>query len=526
MENVAGRYEIEREIGRGGMGTVLLAKDITLGRKVALKKLTIDSSGTGSEEAARRFMREARLTSQLSHPCIVSLFDVLEVGSELFIVLEYYESVSLATRIEQTGPMSESEVRTLGTQIASALSYAHGEGVVHRDVKPDNILLGAKGAKLTDFGIARLAEGTQDSDTKLTQTGFYVGTPGYMSPEQIQGEQASPRSDVFGVALTLFFALTGEEPFGTGAPAAVLYRIVHEPLDVEQLNVSNDLKVILTMASAKLPENRPTAAELSARLASAGSQLSAPVKGEDHVDDHSSPETASQTPAMITPVYSPAPQPAVVALPTPPPGAPSFAPQPPTPAMQIPSTRSKTGLLIASVAGLIVFALIVTVFLIFMRGARTQARNEYVSQQGFKTVIPAGWNVQYNPVQRTDRFSARNGNALVLVGKIGPARSDINEKDNQALLSEYLTKNFQLDREFTVNDDLITVDSDARYAGNEGVGFRIVVVENKTRARFTGEYFVFNAQDSQWGVLNAAREGSFELHRRAFNEIESSFAAN
>lgn len=528
MEIVAGRYEIEREIGRGGMGVVLLARDSTLGRRVALKKLTLDATGTGAEEATRRFMREARLTSQLAHPCIVNLFDVLEVGNELFIVLEYYESESLADRVTRTGPMREEEVRRLGTQVSSALAYAHSEGVVHRDVKPDNILLGEKGAKLTDFGIARLTEGNQDSDTKLTQTGFYVGTPGYMSPEQIQGDQASSASDVFSVALTLYFALCNDEPFGSGAPAAVLYRIVHEPLNFERLAISEDLRRALSAASAKDPADRPSAAELAGQLAGAvpaPDPSPAVEAAKASVVQAFEPQiTATAPDAQAVPTAPPLATPPLTPIPAQP-GHPSVMTPPPGPLTpHDPSPKPKRAGLIVALVTIVVVVVLGMAAVIGARGARRAASpTTYTSSQGYSTSTPPGWNARYNAGDRSDEFTSRDTRARVLIGKMGPERADIEEKDAENLLKEYVREVIPIGSGLKVDDGITKVNVDEDYNGNPGVMFNIVVIDEQTRSRFTAEYFIFNAGESQWAVLTAAPEGTYERYRPAFNEIENAF---
>lgn len=546
MEVIADRYEVEREIGRGGMGVVLLARDTTLGRRVALKRLTLDPMALAGDEATRRFMREARLTSQLSHPCIVNLFDVLEAGNDLYLILEYYESESLSARVQRAGPLAEHEARQVGAQVAGALGYAHSEGVVHRDVKPDNILLGAKGAKLTDFGIARLAEGKQDSDTKLTQTGYYVGTPGYMSPEQIKGDSATSASDVFSVALVVYYALTGEEPFGTGAAAAVLYRIVHEPLEVSSLNVSDDLKHWLMAASAKDPGQRPDAGSLGLSLdspAGSGAMPPSPVPV---------PPAPSPVPAPLAHSMPQTPPPAGMGLGAPPAGssAPGYTPPPQTPHTPPPQTpppppphpltgpgipatttgelaaKSSHGAVIAVLVGVLLLLIIGIAALFAMRKPppAPAAESEYTSPQGFSVVLPSGWTGEYGQSDRTDRLESPDGSANVFISKIGPSRDDLKALSGDALITEYVKRQLQLEGKLQLKEDIVTVDKDGSFGDYDAISFEFEVVDSASRSRYTAEMYVFSTGDSLWAVLDFAPRGSFENARSEFNEIESSFA--
>lgn len=282
MEVVGGRYEVEREIGRGGMGVVLLARDSRIDRPVALKKLAPHSGFLDSDDAIQRFAREARLTGKLSHQRIVTLYDVVEEEGSLYLVLEYYPSQSLGERVRESGPLDEATTREIGAQIASALAAAHAAGVVHRDIKPDNVLLGEDGAKLTDFGVARSMAESGEPSIALTQTGLLIGTPQFMAPEQIKGERAGPPSDVFAAGLVLYFALTGSMPFAATDPAAIVYQIVHQPLDVSGVPASGELRQIIEAATAKSPGDRPDAIALKSLLAGETSmEAAAPGGGID-----------------------------------------------------------------------------------------------------------------------------------------------------------------------------------------------------------------------------------------------------
>jgi len=218
---IAGRYWLERELGRGGMGIVFLARDIALDRPVALKLLP--SVLAIQPELRERFLREARTAAKLSHPNIVPIHLVEQHGDVVFFVMTFVDGETLGQRVRRAGPLSASQATRVVQEVAWALAYAHGRGVVHRDVKPDNILLDKDTgrAMVTDFGIARVAE-----TATMSRAGEIVGTMQYMSPEQASGEAVDGRSDLFSLGVTAFYALTGKLPFdGPNLPAIIL-RIV------------------------------------------------------------------------------------------------------------------------------------------------------------------------------------------------------------------------------------------------------------------------------------------------------------
>lgn len=217
-----GKYEIRAEVGRGGMGTVYLAHDPLLQRRVALKVLAPHLAG--EPDLIERFLREARAAARLKHPNIVTIYDVGQEGSTYYFVMEYVDGPSLARALAQRGPMSPGGALRLLRPLASALDYAHGQGLVHRDVKPGNILLDPRGEPaLGDFGIARAAQ-----DSRLTTTGTLVGTPEYMSPEQARGDEVDHRTDLYSLAIVAYEMLGGRSPFAGTTPHGVLYRQVHE----------------------------------------------------------------------------------------------------------------------------------------------------------------------------------------------------------------------------------------------------------------------------------------------------------
>jgi hypothetical protein len=233
---IAGRYEREAEIGRGGMGAVWRGRDTVLGRTVALKKIGMAPGGLSAD--ALRAEREARLAAKLSHANVVAVFDLvreepsggdaLDHGQQ-WLVMEYVDGTDLAETIRSRGRLTPDEAAPVLAQTASALAAAHGAGIVHRDVKPSNILVTEPGqVKLSDFGIARAA-----TDPSLTQTGLVTGSPAYLSPEVASGQVATPASDVWSWGASLFHAVEGRTPYGVEGDAdgnllGVLYRIVHE----------------------------------------------------------------------------------------------------------------------------------------------------------------------------------------------------------------------------------------------------------------------------------------------------------
>ncbi|HEX4221806.1 MAG TPA: serine/threonine-protein kinase [Pseudonocardiaceae bacterium] len=223
---VAGRYAVLGELGRGGMGTVWRARDQVIGRQVALKELRIPPglSGVEHDTFVQRVLREARTAGALNDPAIVTVHDVVPEGGAMYIVMELIEAENLADLVARTGPLDPRRVSDIGLQVLSALTTAHGAGIVHRDVKPSNImLLPGDRVKLTDFGIAQGRD-----DPSLTATGGVMGSPGYMAPELFQGRPPSPAADLWSLGATLFHVVEGRAPFERGNTAATLHAILYE----------------------------------------------------------------------------------------------------------------------------------------------------------------------------------------------------------------------------------------------------------------------------------------------------------
>jgi serine/threonine protein kinase len=266
---LAGRYEIVRPLGHGAMAVVDLAHDVELDRPVALKRLAENLAR--DEELRRRFLREGRLSARLSHPNVVRVFDVGEDGDRPFIAMEYVEGETLAELIARRGSLPPAEAAELGVQACAGLAAAHAAGLVHRDVKPQNLLLGRDGVlKLGDFGIAFGAEGT-----RLTAAGTVLGTAGYLAPEQARGEQVTAAADIYAVGAVLCELLTGEPPRRAGSLAELGHPEAFRTPDLlaRAPHVPAALATAVTDCLAERPEDRPqSAAALARRLAPAASE--------------------------------------------------------------------------------------------------------------------------------------------------------------------------------------------------------------------------------------------------------------
>jgi eukaryotic-like serine/threonine-protein kinase len=256
-----GRYRIERELGEGGMATVYLAEDLRHRRKVAVKVLRPELAAV---VGAERFLAEIETTANLQHPYILPLFDSGEADGFLFYVMPYVEGESLREKLDREKQLRVDEAVEIARKVADALDYAHEQGVVHRDVKPANILLSARGEPLVaDFGIARAV--SQAGGGRLTETGLSLGTPHYMSPEQATGDQdVDPRSDVYALGCVLYEMLAGEPPFAARTAQAVLVRILTEeprPVTDVRRSVPPHVAAVIGRSLEKLPADRFPSAE-------------------------------------------------------------------------------------------------------------------------------------------------------------------------------------------------------------------------------------------------------------------------
>jgi serine/threonine protein kinase len=262
---VAGRYRLVESVGSGGMGVVWRAEDERLARTVAIKQLMVRPglSDSQTEGARRRAMREARIAARLQHRNAIALYDVAEHEGEPCLVMEFLRSRSLSAVLAEHGALPADQVAMIGTQVAEALAAAHAAGIVHRDVKPGNVLLDDEGTvKITDFGISRALD-----DGTVTQTGMLAGTPAYLAPEIARGQQPDRASDVFSLGATLYHAIEGTPPFGTnGNPLAVLHAVASG--EVSPPRNAGSLTPVLMSLLCPEPEDRPTMVEAAAALSS------------------------------------------------------------------------------------------------------------------------------------------------------------------------------------------------------------------------------------------------------------------
>jgi eukaryotic-like serine/threonine-protein kinase len=274
MSRLGDRFVLEREIGSGGMSAVFLGRDEVLDRPVAVKVL---KPGFDDSEVGARFRQEGRTAAKLSHPNIVQVYDAgedtLDGRNASYIVMEYVPGGDLRRLMDKKGPLPEAELSRIGAEVAAGLAHAHERGIVHRDVKPHNILLDERGRpKITDFGIARALDATV-----ATRTGSYLGTALYSSPEQLKGERVTPKSDVYSLGATLYHAAVGEPPFG-GAPMEVATQHVSkDPVPPRERggSVDGELEALILRCLAKDPDSRPTADEVRAGLRAAGTEARA-----------------------------------------------------------------------------------------------------------------------------------------------------------------------------------------------------------------------------------------------------------
>src|SRR5713101_169874 len=253
------RYELVGHVARGGMAQVYLAKDLLLGRPVALKVLFPELSV--DEAFVARFRREAQAAANLSHPHIVSIYDWGEGERTYFMVMEYVDEGRTLAQEIRGGPLPPEKAASIAADVAGALAFAHSNGVIHRDVKPGNVLMDSNGqVKVADFGIAR-AVGDQDG---LTKTGAVMGTATYFSPEQAQGYGVDARSDIYSLGVVLYEMVTGKPPFAGENPVAIAYQHVREdPVPPRQINraVPPSLEAIILQAMAKDPAQRYQSAD-------------------------------------------------------------------------------------------------------------------------------------------------------------------------------------------------------------------------------------------------------------------------
>ncbi|MDW8105041.1 MAG: protein kinase, partial [Armatimonadota bacterium] len=329
--NALGKYQIVREIARSN-DIVWEAVDPELGRRVAIKELNLPEGVTEAQrqERIQRFLREAKAAGRLSHPNIVTIHEVGVDNGRHYIVMEYLEGENLRERLQRQGAIPLKEAVDIALQVLGALEHAHRMGVVHRDIKPENIHLLPDGlVKLTDFGIARIV-----FEPNITLDGQIFGTPSYMSPEQIEGKEIDPRTDIFSVGVVLYEMLTGRKPFTGDSIVTITYNIMHkEPTPPP--GVPYGVERVLMRAMAKRPIDRYSSAREMAEDLKRALEPGALVAPAPPPVISSPPPAASPSPASLPPLLTPIPDPApaggYTAASSPPP-----APQKPPPPLPPP----------------------------------------------------------------------------------------------------------------------------------------------------------------------------------------------
>ncbi len=305
---IADRYELGERVGSGGMGEVYAGRDTKLDRPVAIKFLRPDMASQA--DLRSRFEAEARAAGRLSHPNVVGVFDTGEHEGRPFIIMELLSGRTLADEAAQ-GPSEEKRARQVGREILSALRASHVQGVLHRDLKPGNVLLTQDGSvKVGDFGVAKMAEGMD-----LTQAGMVLGTPSYLAPERIAGEPASESTDIYSVGVMLYELVAGRRPFEADTPLGLIRAIQDEPvppLDAERPDIDPAFAAVVARAMARDPEERyESAAEMEADLIK---ELSPRAPAEETAVS----ATPNPTRALETPESSHPTEPTVVSRPAPP----------------------------------------------------------------------------------------------------------------------------------------------------------------------------------------------------------------
>jgi eukaryotic-like serine/threonine-protein kinase len=315
MRAVAGRYQLMRALGRGGMGTVYLAEDPLAARMVAVKELRAPSGMPDKERETflKRAMQEARSAARIQHPGVVTLYDVVPPSRDddaMYLILEYVDGGSFADEMERGGPLTLQRVTDVGLQLLSVLEAAHALGVVHRDIKPANILITRGGqAKLTDFGIAYIA-----GDTRLTGMGSVAGTVAYMAPELFEAGTITPAADIWALGATLYSAADGRNPFDRGATGPTLRAILVDPLPDPGCGTA-----LATACGAMLQRDPARRASIAqARALMTGAQTSATplapgyaapranaAPAAEHIAHHHCQEIPTQTVEVSQPTFHP-----------------------------------------------------------------------------------------------------------------------------------------------------------------------------------------------------------------------------
>jgi hypothetical protein len=333
---VADRYVLKAPLGRGGMGVVWHAHDTVLGRAVAVKEVVFPPSMPDDERRAAhaRVLREARAAARLNHPGAVTLYDVVQDQGHPFIVMELVPATTLADLVRGEGPLEPWRVAEIGLQLAGALEAAHRAGIVHRDVKPGNVMVAEDGGvKLADFGVASL-----QGDPQLTATGLVIGSPAYMAPEQAAGEPSGPPADFWALGATMYFAVEGEPPFEKASSIATLAAVVNE--DPRPTRRAGPLAPVLAALLVKDPAARPSGPQLRARLDRLA--RAAPTATEV-LPAHEESPASTTAPLPVVPPAAPAPAAPPPAAPKPAASEPSAEPATPEPATPEPAAAEAAG---------------------------------------------------------------------------------------------------------------------------------------------------------------------------------------
>jgi serine/threonine-protein kinase len=391
--SVVAGCRLEEEIGRGGMGVVYRATDESLQRTVALKLIAPEL--TTNQDFRERFKRESRLAASIEHPNVIPVYAAGESEDLLYLVMRYIRGTDLRALLQQEGALEPARATRVVAQVAAALGAAHRRGLIHRDVKPANVLIERQAenehAYLTDFGIARDVGGA----TALTRTGMLVGTLDYIAPERLEDRPGDGRSDVYALGCVLFEALTGQVPYPRDSDVAKMYAHMNEPVpSVREFrpDVPDELARTATRAMAKTPEERfETAEDLAATLRAEVTTLSgprpSPAPQPDQTElartEYATPPTEAQLPPTqhqpaSPPTPPPAPRPAAAQPPAPP--APPRAPAPAPPPPGAPARRRRT--LPLALAGLALLAAVVVGVVLLAGGSDDDGGSENASSSG------------------------------------------------------------------------------------------------------------------------------------------------
>lgn len=428
LENgqTVGRYRIVQLLGAGAMGEVFLAEDPNIGRRLAIKTVRLTGRPQEIEDRKKRLLREARAAGSLLHPNVVTLFDAGEAEGMLYLAFELVEGTDLATRLEQ-GPLRLGEVLRFTRQTGDALAYAHAQGIVHRDIKPSNILVDAAGkVKVADFGIAKMA----GQSTELTVAGSVLGSPQYLSPEQIRGDELDGRSDIFSLGVVLYELLSGQRPFSGETITTLVYQILHyEPPRVSSLRaVPPRLEQLLERMLAKDREQRiASAAEVARELAAIEAELP-----ETTLSAHAGSPALAATlhlPRQTTGVTVPPAPPAWATsslptpVPVPPPPAPPAAPVAPRLASRTATLRASNASRWIGAAAVVAFVAVAaaTGWLIYRGLTKERARPEETPAVAEVSTTPEPQGTpETPPVQPTPRPTPRATTPPPAVGVATP----------------------------------------------------------------------------------------------------------